>query len=71
MGTIDDTSENIYKYYEEIDKNIKFKNNKNNTKIGELSIIDSLIKYNHSYLQLFNIISGIIVVGGSIFLLRK
>ena len=65
----------IYEYYCAVIKNLKYKNalEKNQTisDTANQSLMDSNIKYKNQYLTAFNLLSGIIIAGGYIYVLSK
>jgi hypothetical protein len=63
----------IYDYYIELGKNRGFQTKLVSMKssANELVSADSLVKYQHNYLNLFNLITGIIIVSGCILILQK
>jgi hypothetical protein len=66
--------EAIYLYYLAVNKNFIYKdaleNNKNLYNTTNQSLSDSTVKYKNQYLNMFNLLSGIIIAGGYIYMLR-
>jgi hypothetical protein len=61
----------VYDYYVEVYNNLNYKKRFNPTNPNELLMTDTMTKYNYNYLNMFNIISGIIIASGCIIMLRR